>query len=67
MNCGGILMKIIVESIFVMRLDYFFPSVPTLESGENLQKGEIVKWTKWSWNGACQAIIGQIPAQRSNF
>jgi hypothetical protein len=36
-------MKIIVESIFVMRLDYFFPSVPTLESGENLQKGEIVK------------------------
>lgn len=36
-------MKIIVESIFVMRLDFIFSSVPTLESGENLQKGEIVK------------------------
>ncbi len=36
-------MKTIVERIFVMPLDFIFSLVPTLESGENLQKGEIVK------------------------
>ncbi len=55
-----------IERIFVCGYN-FFGLVSTLKSGENLQKCEIVKWTKWSWNGTYHAIIGEILAQKNNF